>query len=87
MPYEITVDLDKCTGCKACELGCSFHLRRHYNPEHSAIRIWMEDTEGHVDVEIINDPDIAVCDGCVGEPQGEQCEYYCKPNAVTVTAV
>ncbi len=77
---NVIVDEEKCTGCKACELGCSFHLHRHYNPEESAIRVWMEDTEGLIEA----DWTASKCDFCVGEAQGPQCIYYCKPNAVEV---
>jgi benzoyl-CoA reductase subunit BamC len=40
---EIKVDIDKCTGCRACEMACSaFHARPRYssvNPARSRIRI------------------------------------------------
>lgn len=40
---EITIDLDKCTGCRACEMACSaFHAKPRYssvNPARSRIRV------------------------------------------------
>ena len=40
---EIKVDIDKCTGCRACEMVCSaFHARPQYssiNPARSRIRV------------------------------------------------
>ena len=40
---EIKVDLDKCTGCRACEMACSaFHAEPQYssiNPARSRIRV------------------------------------------------
>lgn len=40
---EIKVDLDKCTGCRACEMACSaFHAKPQYssiNPARSRIRV------------------------------------------------
>ncbi len=77
---KVTVDGQKCTGCKACELGCSFHHKKLYNPEESAIHIFMEDTEGIIEVSWNK----AKCDGCANEAQGPQCLYYCKPAALTV---
>ncbi len=78
---NVIVDEQKCTGCRACELGCSFHLKRHYCPEDSAIRVWMEDTEGIIEAEWA----APKCDFCLSESQGPQCAYYCKLNAVAVT--
>jgi benzoyl-CoA reductase subunit BamC len=44
---EIKVDLDKCIGCRACELACSaFHARPKYsstNPARSRIRVVTDD--------------------------------------------
>ena len=40
---EIRIDLEKCTGCRACEMACSaFHARPRYssiNPARSRIRV------------------------------------------------
>ncbi len=44
---EIKVDLDKCIGCRACELACSaFHANPKYsssNPARSRIRVIIDD--------------------------------------------
>jgi len=44
---EIKVDLDKCIGCRACEVACSaFHARPKYsstNPARSRIRVVIDD--------------------------------------------
>ena len=44
---EIKVDLDKCIGCRACEVACSaFHSRPKYssmNPARSRIRVFIDD--------------------------------------------
>ena len=44
---EIKVDLDKCIGCRACELACSaFHAKPRYsstNPARSRIRVLVDD--------------------------------------------
>ncbi len=44
---QIKVDIDKCTGCRACELACSaFHARPRYssvNPAGSRIRVMIDE--------------------------------------------
>ncbi len=44
---DIKVDLDKCIGCRACEVACSaFHARPKYsstNPSRSRIRVVIDD--------------------------------------------
>jgi benzoyl-CoA reductase subunit BamC len=44
---EIKVDLDKCIGCRACEVACSaFHAKPRYssiNPARSRIRVIFDD--------------------------------------------
>jgi benzoyl-CoA reductase subunit BamC len=44
---EIRIDLDKCVGCRACELACSaFHAKPRYsstNPARSRIRVIFDD--------------------------------------------
>jgi benzoyl-CoA reductase subunit BamC len=44
---EIKIDLDKCVGCRACEVACSaFHARPRYsstNPARSRIRVIFDD--------------------------------------------
>ena len=44
---EIRVDLDKCIGCRSCEVACSaFHARPRYssiNPARSRIRVVMDE--------------------------------------------
>lgn len=35
----ITVDVDRCTGCRACELACSLKNTGSFNPSRSRIRV------------------------------------------------
>ncbi|MCF8067361.1 MAG: 4Fe-4S dicluster domain-containing protein [Desulfobacterales bacterium] len=39
MPKALVVDLDKCTGCRSCELACSFKHHGEFNPAKSAIHV------------------------------------------------
>ncbi len=44
---NIKVDVDKCTGCRSCEMACSaFHAEPRYsslNPARSRIRVYMDE--------------------------------------------
>ena len=44
---EIKVDMDKCTGCRSCEMACSaFHATPRYssmNPSKARIRVFMDE--------------------------------------------
>ena len=46
---EIKVDIDKCTGCRACEMACSaFHAKPKYssiNPARARIRVVIDETK------------------------------------------
>jgi anaerobic carbon-monoxide dehydrogenase iron sulfur subunit len=39
MSKSLVIDLDKCTGCRTCELACSFIHHGEYNPVKSAIQV------------------------------------------------
>lgn len=36
---QLVVNPDKCTGCRACELACSFQHYQEFNPHKSAIHV------------------------------------------------
>lgn len=39
MGRQLVVDVDRCTGCRACETACSFAHYEEFNPQKSAIRV------------------------------------------------
>lgn len=39
MPLSLAVDLEKCTGCKICELICSFKKNHAFNPKTSRVQV------------------------------------------------
>ena len=39
MSKSLVVDLEKCTGCRTCEMACSFMHYGEYNPVKSAIQV------------------------------------------------
>ncbi|MFQ5820926.1 MAG: 4Fe-4S dicluster domain-containing protein [Candidatus Heimdallarchaeota archaeon] len=61
----LMVDLEKCTGCRICEMACSFHHYKIFNPTKSMIRIVKLEEVG-IDVPI-------VCGHCLTAPCAEVC--------------
>jgi len=46
MSKALIVNLDKCTGCRYCELACSFKHHKEYNPVKSNIKVSVFVDEG-----------------------------------------
>jgi len=72
----IAVDLQRCTGCRACELICSWHLAKVFQPEQSYIRVYRDDRRG--EVQVVFD---SACDMC------GQCVEFCAPEALKLMTV
>jgi Fe-S-cluster-containing dehydrogenase component len=75
---KVTFDTEKCTGCRSCELACSFHHTSAFQPRVSSIEItnnrgktgflatfFTAGVEGH-----------KACDRCQGLP-GPLCVQVC----------
>lgn len=41
MSISLVVDAEKCVGCRACELACSFKKNNEFNPDSSRIHVVM----------------------------------------------
>jgi Fe-S-cluster-containing hydrogenase component 2 len=58
---KLTFNAENCTGCRACELACSFHHEDIFSPSKSRIRVVKIDEEG-IDVPVgCEHCDSAVC--------------------------
>jgi Fe-S-cluster-containing hydrogenase component 2 len=67
----LIVDGEKCTGCRVCELVCSFARSGEYNPERSCIRV-LRNIELDVSIPVIE----ATCDFC------GKCTQWCFQEAI-----
>ena len=65
MLLPLVVDSDKCTGCRKCELACSFEKEGVFNPARS--RIWIEE------VGFPGIPVPLICHQCTNAPCAEVC--------------
>ena len=72
-------DMKSCGGCRTCELACSFHHEKNFNPKISSLKILdKKDEKGYL-VEILSEK-IGLryaCDGCSGL-KTSLCVQYCK---------
>ena len=78
----VVIDTTKCTGCRACELACSYHHRQIFSPSIASIRVQRCDVKGDFQVKLVRyqqaeDGHLA-CD-CAGG--NEFCLNYCSATA------
>ena len=69
-------DLEKCYGCRTCELACSFHHQRVFAPELSSIKISKSNYTGKIEWRIDSS-----CDSCVKE-ELPLCVKFCSYGAL-----
>jgi Fe-S-cluster-containing hydrogenase component 2 len=43
---KLSVDAEKCSGCRYCELVCSYHHNKVFNPSLSRITVFKKDSQG-----------------------------------------
>jgi Fe-S-cluster-containing dehydrogenase component len=77
----IAVDLQQCTGCRACELACSWHSAERFQPECSHIRVHRDNERGEIEVVLKS-----TCDRCAGE-EFPLCIKFCAPEALKLMSV
>ena len=71
MDKILTVDIDKCTGCRVCELVCSMTKLGEFNPSKAHIKV-MKNSEMDLNLVSLG----TGCDFC-----GE-CVEWCMPKAI-----
>lgn len=68
---NIVTNNKACTGCRMCELVCSFHHKGVFSPDLSSIRVLNNHRTGVIELSIDS-----TCDSCRGE-QEPLCVSYC----------
>ena len=68
----ISLDLEKCTGCRACELACSLNNEKQCNPEKARIRAIRTEDDGRIYTIPI------ICQQCEQAP----CQRFCPSKAL-----
>lgn len=75
--YLIAVDQQKCTGCSACQLACSFHHTKDCGLGASCIRIDRDNGTGRIETTILEE----CCDMCMDQ-EHPLCIRFCAPGAL-----
>ena len=77
---------DLCTGCRTCELVCSFHFTKAFSRKAGAIEVRRDEPEGIFDPIIHEKPNNLRkgCDLCAGEDT-LLCAKYCAVGAIEIT--
>jgi Fe-S-cluster-containing dehydrogenase component len=68
----ITVEVERCVGCRLCELACSFARHGHFNPDEAGIHVTFED-----------DGSLAIAmDGSCSDCRRPLCVAFCPVGAI-----
>lgn len=81
---ELVVRPELCSGCRACELGCSFHHKRTFSRGNSSVYIKRNEREGIFEITI--EGRSPACDLCRGE-RYPMCVQFCSMEALTFRRV
>jgi Fe-S-cluster-containing dehydrogenase component len=84
---SLIIEKEKCTGCRSCELACSYHHSRLFNPRKASIFIEKIEKYGIINIYPYSKlPKNEIkkrfaCDRCKGEDE-YQCVKYCNFGAI-----
>ena len=82
---NIIIDQEKCTGCRACELACSFHHIKSFNRSISSIKVSRDENKREISIMIKETPGKVSrpCDVCYNEAE-LLCAKYCTMDVLKV---
>lgn len=85
MKANIIIKAEKCTGCKSCELACSFHHKKKFKPSEASIEVRIDEKERIIYLQIHNvkSGKHIVCDNCTGE-EIPFCVKFCSVGALSL---
>ena len=81
---SIAIDEEKCIGCRACEIACSHHHKKVFDPEISSIEIHIRGKDMNISAVLHKKGGTnnhLACDRCETETE-PLCFKYCDWDAV-----
>ena len=72
----LKMDISKCTGCRSCEIACTYHHYKKFGLAGSSIKIFRDNKNGEIEYFFIN-----TCDLCKNE-QNLLCVEACSSHAL-----
>lgn len=81
---KIVIHSDRCTGCRSCEMACSFHHTKKFSPSFSSIEVYRNEENGIFKLRIYTTKDTkerVACDLCKNEEE-PLCIKYCTTKAL-----
>jgi Fe-S-cluster-containing hydrogenase component 2 len=82
---KLIINAGKCSGCRVCEVICSFHHRKVFSRKISSIVVSREERKGEFEPLILAKAEgkRLPCDLCNGE-KSPLCVRFCTTKALTV---
>ena len=82
---RLLIHPEKCTGCRACELACSYHHKRLFSREFSSLIVSRNEKDGFStpSLRTLTDGGYMECDLCHKE-KAPLCLRYCVTGALEV---
>jgi len=72
------IETSRCTGCRSCELACSYHHAKIFNPAISSIKIYRDSKDVHIEYNFLD-----TCDLCENERM-PACVAACSAKALSL---
>jgi Fe-S-cluster-containing dehydrogenase component len=84
---RLAIDVSRCTACRTCEIACSFHHRKCFDPEIASLSVQSARELPKVTVRVYDASSPSEsgkhlpCDGCSDE-RIPLCQKYCPVRAI-----